>query len=514
MKFHGVIIPVLVCLSAAVLLTSSVAYGSDETPNIVVIMGDDIGWFNVGAYGHGVMGIETPNIDRIAKEGMMFTDHYAHPSCTAGRAAFITGQLPIRTGLTTIGTPGAALGIQKEDPTLAELLKPLGYASGQFGKNHLGDLDEFLPTNHGFDEFFGNLYHLNAEEEPEQLDYPEDPEFRKRWAPRGVIHSWADGRIEDTGPLTRKRMETIDEEFLHASVEFMESAVKADKSFFVWFCPTRMHIWTHLKPGSRYLAAKISSEEDVYGSGMMEHDGQVGRLLDKLEELGVDDNTIVIYTTDNGAEKFTWPDGGTTPFRGEKGGTFEGGVRVPCLIRWPGRIKPGSVVNGITAHEDFVQTLMAAAGAGDIKEKLLNGYKVGRREYRVHLDGYNQINLWLGKGPSKRKSVFYYDENTLRAIRVGPWKAHFSTKSGFFDVPKALPVPLLFNLRMDPFEEKDGLNSELMMAKKLWTMGPMQAMVAEHIKSFEKFPPRQKAATLSVQKVMDDIMNNAANVGK
>ncbi len=382
----------LACLLVALSLTAGTAQADPDKPNILVIWGDDIGGFNVSAYNQGVMGYQTPNIDRIAKEGALFTDWYGQQSCTAGRAAFITGQSPMRTGLTKVGLPGAPEGMQKEDPTIAGLLKPLGYMTGQFGKNHLGDRDEMLPTNHGFDEFLGNLYHLNAEEEPENPDYPKDPEFKKKFGPRGVIKSSADGKIEDTGPLTKKRMETVDEEVTDAALDFMERAVKSDKPFFLWWNSTRMHINTHLKPSS---VGKTGL--GVYADGMVEHDGMVGQLLDKLEELGIADNTIVMYSTDNGAESFSWPDGGTTMFRGEKATQWEGGFRVPCVIRWPGVIKPGTLINDICAHEDMLPTLLAAAGQPTVKEELLKGKQVGKMSYKVHLDGYNLLPMLKGE---------------------------------------------------------------------------------------------------------------------
>ncbi len=364
----------------------------NKNPNILVIWGDDIGWSNVSKYAHGMMGYQTPNIDRLANEGAMFTDWYAQQSCTAGRAAFILGQHPFRTGLLTIGMPGSKQGIQDDQPTKAELLRPLGYKSGQFGKNHQGDRDEHLPTNHGFDEFFGNLYHLNAEEEPESYYYPKDAEFRQKFGPRGVIHSYSDGKVEDTGPLTIKRMETVDDEFTDAAIDFIQRAHDEGKPFFVWLNSTRMHVWTHLKDESNGVTGV-----GLYADGMVEHDKCVGRVLAKLEELGVYDNTIIMYSTDNGAEKFSWPDGGSTPFAGEKGTTWEGGFRVPCIIKWNDVIQPGTVDNNIYSHEDMMPNLLAAAGVPDVKEKLLIGYKAGDKNFKVHLDGYNQMSFWKGE---------------------------------------------------------------------------------------------------------------------
>ena len=378
-----------------------------KKPNILILWGDDIGIWNISHFSRGMMGYQTPNIDRVAKEGVTFTDYYAQQSCTAGRACLHTGQNPIRTGLTKVGMPGATVGLQKEDPTIAEMLKPLGYATGQFGKNHLGDRDEFLPTVHGFDEFFGNLYHLNAEEEPELPDYPKDPEFKKRFGPRGVLHCVADGKggqtITDTGPLTKKRMETVDEEITERALAWMEKQAKADKPFFLWYNSTAMHFRTH-------VAAKNigKSGQDPYSDRMVVHDEQIGQMLNKLDELGIADNTIVMYSTDNGPENDTWPDGANTPFRGQKDTNWEGGWRVPCFMRWPGKIKAGSVLNGIVSHIDMLPTLVAAAGDPDVKQKLLNGYKVGDKTFKVHLDGYNHDPLsdWRGEGePEKRHYV-------------------------------------------------------------------------------------------------------------
>src|SRR6186713_982190 len=372
-----------------------------DKPNILIIWGDDIGQTNLSCYSDGLMGYRTQNIDRIANEGMRFTDAYAEQSCTAGRSSFITGQCGFRTGNTKVGMPGAAQGLQHRDVTIAQLLKAQGYATAQFGKNHLGDLDEHLPTAHGFDEFFGSLYHLNAEEEFENPDYFKDPALVKKFQTRGVIHCWAnaDGtqRIESTGPLGKKRMETIDEEVTKASLDYMEKAKKADKPFFMWWNATRMHVFTHLKKESEGKTGL-----GLYPDGMVEHDGHVGQLLDKLKELGLEQNTIVMYSTDNGAEVASWPDGGTTPFRGEKNTNWEGGYRVPCAIRWPGVIKPGTVNNDIFAHEDMLPTLLVAAGAPDVKEKLLKGMKVGNKTFKVHLDGYNLTDALAGKSPSPR----------------------------------------------------------------------------------------------------------------
>ena len=391
-RYFRVIAGAVIAVAAA---TGAYAQGK---PNVLVIWGDDIGQFNVSAYNQGMMGYRTPNIDSIAKEGALFTDWYGQQSCTAGLAAFVTGQSPIRTGLTKVGLPGAPEGMKKEDPTIATLLRAQGYVTGQFGKNHLGDRDEMLPTVHGFDEFFGNLYHLNAEEEPENPDYPTNTEFRKKFGPRGVIHSFADGRITDTGPLTRKRMETIDEEVTVKALDFMVRAKQANKPFFLWWNSTRMHIFTHLKKASEGRTGL-----GVYADGMVEHDGHVGQVLAKLKELGLDGNTIVMYSTDNGAETFTWPDGGTTMFRGEKNTQWEGGYRVPTMIRWPGVIKPGTVINEIGAHEDMLTTVVAAAGDRTAKEDLLKGRAVGDRTYKVHLDGYDRGPALKGEAKGPRR---------------------------------------------------------------------------------------------------------------
>ncbi|RDV25145.1 arylsulfatase [Alteromonas aestuariivivens] len=477
-------------------LTSSLA-NAQEKPNILAIMVDDVASLSISAYSHG-MTYQTPNIDRIANEGLLFTDHYAQPSCTAGRAAFLMGQLPVRTGLTTVGQPGNPLGIKEEDPTIAEFLKDRGYMTAQYGKNHLGDLDEHLPTNHGFDEFYGNLYHLNVSEEPEQEDYPKNPEFIKKFGPRGVIESYADGRITDTGPLTRKRMETFDEEILSRSINFMERAVKQDKPFFIWHASSRMHVYTHLKPESRHLATDVSSEDDLFGSGLLEHDGHVGQLLDKLEELGIADNTIVIYTTDNGPEQSSWPDAGTTSFRGEKMTTWEGGVRVPFLVRWPGHFPAGKKLNGISSHEDVFPTLAAALGEDDLRGTLM-------KSDNVYIDGENNLAYWEGKtDKSARNHFFYYYESSLTALRVGPWKMHFATKPGgrYYEDLVVHTMPKLFNLRKDPMETYDGVTGFHQIMRKSWVFQPAIAILMDHIKTFEKFPPRQEAASLNINEAI------------
>jgi arylsulfatase A-like enzyme len=484
-----------------------------KKPNILILWGDDIGWWNVSFNSRGQMGYTTPNIDRIGHEGAVFTDYYAQQSCTAGRASFITGQNPIRTGLTKVGMPGADIGLQAEDPTIAEMLKPLGYATGQFGKNHLGDKDKFLPTMHGFDEFFGNLYHLNAEEEPELPDYPKDPAFKKAFGPRGVLHCKADGKggqtIVDTGPLTKKRMETIDEEITAGALTWMETQVKADKPFFLWYNTTAMHFRTH-------VAAKNlgKSGQDAYSDRMVVHDEQIGEMLDKLDELGIADNTIVMYSTDNGPENDTWPDGGNTPFRSQKDTNWEGGWRVPAFMRWPGKIKPGTVFNGIVSHIDMLPTLVAAAGDADVTAKLLNGYKVGDKTYTVHLDGFNMIPYLTGQAKeSPRPAVFYFsDDGELMAVRVGDWKLCFMIQHAYqmnvwAEPMTKLRLPHIFNLRRDPFERAD-FNSNTYfdwMVDHVPQLYMAQALVAQQIANFIKYPPRQKPASFNLDEVMAQI---------
>jgi arylsulfatase len=487
---------------------------ASKQPNILIIWGDDIGWFNVSAYNHGVMGYQTPNIDRIAKEGVQFTDWYGQQSCTAGRAAFITGQSPIRTGLTKVGLPGAKLGLQPEDPTIAELLKPHGYVCGQFGKNHLGDRDEFLPTAHGFDEFFGNLYHLNAEEEPECADYPKDPEFKQKFGPRGVLHCTAnaDGTqtIKDTGPLNKKRMETMDEEITASAIDFIERQHKAGKPFFCWWNSTKMHIWTHLKDG---VAGKTGL--GVYPDGMVEHDRQVGQLLAKLEELGIADNTIVMYSTDNGAEEMTWPDGGTTPFRGEKDSNWEGAWRVPCAIRWPGVIKPGVVSNEICSHQDMLPTLLAAAGEPDIVEKCKKGYQAGNKTFKVYLDGFNLLPFLKGEVKASPRPGFMYwsDDGDLMAVRYGNWKVHFSEQRAegldtWQEPFVPLRLPMLINLRTDPFENAP-VSADIYYKKwrvdRAFLLVPAGALVAQYMQTLMEFPPRQRPDSFTVGDVMSKL---------
>jgi arylsulfatase len=519
---------VLIALLTFAVLAAAPSLTSAQTskPNIVVIMGDDIGWYNPSIYNRGDMGYRTPNIDRIAKEGVMFTSWYGQQSCTAGRAAFITGQSPIRTGLTKVGLPGATLGLQPEDPSVADFLKNLGYATAQFGKNHLGDRNEHLPTVHGFDEFFGNLYHLNAEEEPENPDYPKDPKFRQKFGPRGVLHTWATGtddatvdpaygkvgkqRIENTGPLTVKRMETIDDEFTDAALAWLDKQAKAGKPFFLYHNSTRMHIFTHLKKESQGKTGF-----GLYPDGMVEHDAHVGQILKKLDDLGLAKNTIVVYTTDNGAEVFTWPDGGTTPFRGEKATNWEGGFRVPMLIRWPGVIKPDTIDNGIFAHEDLIPTFAAAAGEPDLVNKVKQGYKIGSRTFKVHLDGYNLLPYLKGevKEDPRKEFLYWSDDGDLAAIRVNEWKASFLEQNGKMSTETPigvwqsqfthLRVPNLYNLRADPFERgTESINYADWQAHRVFVQVPIQAYVAQWLQSFKEFPIRQRPASFNLDEVM------------
>ncbi len=495
---------------------AGIAQAQDSKPNIVVIWGDDIGWYNISAYHLGVMGYQTPNIDRIANEGAIFTDWYGQQSCTAGRAAFITGQAPIRTGLTKVGLPSAPEGMPVEDPTIAALLKNHDYMTGQFGKNHLGDRDEHLPSNHGFDEFFGNLYHLNAEDEPENVDYPGDMvmadgrTFKEAFGPRGVIKSSSDGRVEDTGPLTRKRMETIDYEVTEAALDFVDRAHEADKPFFLWWNSTRMHVFTRLREEAQGVTGL-----GVYPDGMVEHDKHVGQILDKLDELGISENTIVMYSTDNGAEVMTWPDGGTTPFRGEKNTNWEGGYRVPAMIRWPGVIEAGTKNNDVFSHEDMLPTLLAAAGEPDIKEKLVaGGVQAIGRTYKSHLDGYNMLPYLKGEVDTSPRSEFMYwtDDGDIAALRYNNWKIVFMEQRAHgFDVWQdpfvVLRFPKLMHLRADPFERADheGMGYGMWRAERMFALAPAQAFVGRYLESFRDFPPRQAPGSFSLGAAMEKI---------
>ncbi len=490
-----------------------------DKPNILVIWGDDIGIANLSCYSDGLMGYRTPNIDRIADEGARFTDYYGEQSCTAGRAAFITGQNPYRTGLTKVGMPGADIGLRAPDPTIATALKEQGYATGQFGKNHFGDRDEFLPTMHGFDEFFGNLYHLNAEEEPELDDYPtpEDfPDFADNFGPRGVIHSWANGdgtqRIEDTGPLTRERMKTIDDEVFPEATRFMADAAADDTPFFVWFNTTHMHFRTHIKDGSRGKAGRWQSE---YHDTMVDHDELVGQVLDFLDDNGLADTTIVLYSTDNGPHMNTWPDAGMTPFRNEKNSNWEGAYRVPSMIRWPGRVEPGQVLNGIMSHADWFVTLLAAAGDPDVADRLKEGTELAGTEFRVHLDGHDQTDYLTGASDTSARQHFFYvsDDGDLTALRYDNWKVVFleqraqGTLNIWAEPYTELRVPKVFNLRTDPYERADITSNTYYdwLLDHAWVLVPAQAYVARMLHSLQEFPPRQESASFTVGNMMDKL---------
>jgi len=517
----------VVLASALLLMLATTVMAADKKPNILVIWGDDIGWQNVSAYGMGTMGYRTPNIDSIGMEGIRFTDHYAQPSCTAGRAAFITGQYPIRSGMTTVGQPGDALGLQKASPSLAEVLKEAGYATGHFGKNHLGDRNEHLPTAHGFDEFFGNLYHLNTQEEAEQRDYQNFgkeysgnlEDYEKKFGTRGVIHSFATtvddptvdprfGRvgkqkIEDTGPLSQERMKDFDgSEVIPLAENFMKGAKQAGKPFFVWLNTSRMHLYTRLNDKWRYAAEQYTSEADFYGSGMLQHDYDIGQVLDFLKANGLDQNTIIWYSTDNGPEHASWPHGGTTPFRGEKMTTYEGGVRVPSMLRWPGVIKPGQELNGIQGHQDMFTSLAAAAGVKDVAKKVM-------AEKKQYIDGVNNLPYWKGETDhSARNHIFYYYESKLTAVRMGPWKFHFSTKEDYYDRLVPRTAPLVFNLRMDPFESYDSTDAYgHLMQKVSWLMQPMGELMGEHLKTLAEYPPVQGGKSFDMSNVIEDFID-------
>jgi len=538
MKYKPVLVSYGLSLLAAFI--GSAAHAQQKKPNIVVIMADDVGIWNISAYHHGMMGGSTPNIDRIANEGAIFTDYYAQQSCTAGRAAFITGQTPFRTGLLKVGLPGAKQGLQDKDPTIAELLKPYDYATAQIGKNHLGDRNEFLPTVHGFDEFYGILYHLNAMEEPYEDDYPKTPMFRAQFGPRNIVDSKASevddptedprwGRvgkqtIADGGPLpphpnmdpnAKFSMENSDDEIVRRSLDFIDRSVKAGKPFFLWDNPSRMHVWTHLSP-----KWQGKSGYGLFADGMMELDAEVGAVLKKIDDLGIANNTIVIFTSDNGAEAFSWPDGGNTPFRGEKGTTFEGGFRVPMLVKWPGVIKPNTYINDTMANEDWMPTLVAAAGDPNVANELLTGLKVGDKTFKNHLDGYNFLPFFKGdepKGP--RKEFFYFtDSGDLNAMRYNDWKIEFSWVKGnlFTGHMQTQNVPIVVNLRQDPFERFP--DESMMYARwwgdKLWTLVPAQVIVAQFLQTFQEFPPSQRGGSYSVKQFLDKVQDGASGGGK
>lgn len=520
------------CLLAATssLLAMALASGQDKKPNILVIWGDDIGWQNVSAYGMGTMGYTTPNIDRIGAQGIRFTDHYAQPSCTAGRASFITGQYPIRSGMTTVGQPGDKLGLMAASPCLAEVMKGAGYATGHFGKNHLGDRNEHLPTAHGFDEFYGNLYHLNTQEESEQRDYQNFAkaysgsleDYERKFGTRGVIHSFATDKddttedprfgkvgkqtIKDTGPLTQERMKMFDEtEVAPKAMDFMKKAKADGKPFFCWLNTSRMHLYTRLNDEWRYKAEKYSSEADIHGSGMMQHDHDVGLVLDFLKANGLEENTIVWYSTDNGPEHSSWPHGATTPFHGEKMSTYEGGVRVISMIRWPGVIKPGQTLNGIQAHMDMFTSLAAAAGVNDVAKKMMD-------EKKQYIDGVNNLPYWKGESDhSARDSIFYYYESKLSAVRMGPWKLMFSTKEDYYANLVPRTCPLVFNLRMDPLESySDKESYGHLMQKVSWLMAPMGELMGAHLKTLAEYPPVQGGKSFDMSNIIEDFMKKGA----
>jgi len=484
---------------------------ANKKPNILVLWGDDIGWYNISHNNRGAMGYRTPNIDRIAQEGIEFTDYYGQQSCTAGRAAFITGQNPLRTGLTKVGAPGVPIGLEEEDPTIAELLKPLGYATGQFGKTHLGDKDEFLPTNHGFDEFFGNLYHLNAEEEPEDPDYPSNLPESVLPRPRGVLHTYADGRIEDTGPLTKKRMETIDDEVTDLALDFIDRAVENDQPFFLWWNSTHMHFRTHIPEEAEGI-----SGQGFYNDAMVLHDQAVGRMLDKLDELGIAADTIVLYSTDNGPHYNSWPDAAITPWRSEKNSNWEGAFRVPSFARWPGKFEAGKVLNGIAAHQDWLPTLLAAAGDPDVSEKLLDGYTIDDMTYKVHVDGHNLLPYLLGETDESPRQEFFYvsDDGALVALRGGDWKVVFAeqrahTMQLWAEPFVELRLPKIFNLRRDPFERADTDSNTYWdwVLNKAFALYIAQNLVALQMQSLVDYPPRQKPASFNLDMIFETLQD-------
>ncbi len=512
----------VITLAAAALAAAPPSVAQDaQPPNILVIFGDDIGQTNLSTYSFGLMGYRTPNIDRIATEGMKFTDYYAEQSCTAGRSTFLTGQSTLRTGLSKVGLPGADVGLQASDVTLASALKDRGYATGQFGKNHLGDKDEFLPTAHGFDEFFGNLYHLNAEEEPEDRNYPQDPAFREKYGPRGVIKSSADGNVQDTGPLTKKRMETVDDETAAAAIDFMKRKVEAKTPFFTWFNTTRMHFRTHVRDEHRSPPGLTAPTE--YADGMVEHDALIGQVLKSLDDMGVADNTIVVYTTDNGPHQNSWPDAGTTPFRSEKNTNWEGAYRVPAMIRWPGHIKPGSVANGIVSGLDWFPTLLAAAGDPDIKDRLLAGTTIDGKQYKNHLDGYNQLPYLTGSADESARKEFFYlnDDGEIVGLRYENWKLVFAeqretgTLQIWAEPFTRLRLPKMFDLRSDPYERADITSNtywdwELAHA---YLLVAGQEYIAKFLATFKDYPPAQRPASFSIDQIQEQLNESFKNAG-
>ncbi|WOX05146.1 arylsulfatase [Microbulbifer pacificus] len=510
-------VPIAVTSVALMCLGNSAAQAQDK-PNILVIWGDDIGFWNISFNNRGMLGYKTPNIDRIANEGISFTDYYGQQSCTAGRAAFVGGNVPIRTGMTKVGLPGAKEGWQKTDVTVATVMKSQGYATGQFGKNHFGDRDEHLPTNHGFDVFFGNLYHLNAEQEPENRDYPKDPEFRKKFGPRGVIRATADGKIEDTGPLTMKRMETVDEETLAAAMDFIKQQVNAGKPFFVWWNATRMHFPTYVKDAHKNLAGPQSN---MYADGMVEHDQHVGKLLDLLDELKIADNTIVFYSTDNGPHFNTWPDAGLTIFRSEKNSNWEGAYRVPAFARWPGKFPAGKTLNGIVGHEDWLPTFAAAAGNPNVKDQLLKGVSLNGRKYRNYIDGSNMLDYFTGKTEESPRKQFIYvnDDGQIVAMRYDAWKAVFLENRGqafgvWMEPFTELRVPLIFNLRRDPLERAqhnaNGYYNWLL--DRAFVLVPLQQMAAQFLKTMQDYPPSQTPGSFNLKKIEEDLRRGTEGV--
>jgi len=522
LRFKKTVLASLMLAGAAL---SGQALAATSQPNIVIIWGDDIGQSNISAYSHGVMGYQTPNIDRVAREGMMFTDYYAEQSSTAGRASFITGQSGLRTGLTKVGLPGATVGLQKEDPTIAELLKARGYATGQFGKNHLGDRNEYLPTVHGFDEFFGNLYHLNAEEEPELPDYPKDPKFRAQFGPRGVMDCKASatddatvdprfGKVgkqvcKDTGPLTKKRMETIDDITAERAADFIKRQNAAGKPAFVWVNFTHMHFRTHVKPESLGQSGRFQSE---YHDAMMDHDKNVGTVLKAIDDLGMADNTFVMYSTDNGPHMNSWPDAGMTPFRSEKNTNWEGAYRVPAMVKWPGKIKPGQVSNEMVSHLDWLPTLLAMSGDTEVKANLVKGVKAGDMSYKVHLDGDNLVPYLTGQAPKSPRESFLYinDDQQLTGLRYDNWKFVFmeqraeGTMRIWAEPFVTLRVPKIFNLRTDPYERADITSNTYYdwLLEHVYLLTPAQTYVGQFLTSFKEFPQRQKAASFNMDEVM------------